>query len=176
MRVINDGCKFIPTRGLDHTDLDGDSQQRSQGEQLFDLFLPAEADTCPHATVRNRPDGHITGDLFEEVKPGSIEDHVLTSCADLVRNCVIVGHYKPGIVLFVEPVTAKDSPEDEGRFKTAILNRISAFNARLILHERIESALQIVSVPLPRTREKGNIRRKDEHSVALKEIYASFQI
>jgi hypothetical protein len=90
-----------------------------------------------------------------------------------------VGHYKPGIVLFVEPVTATDSPEDERRFKMAILNRISAFNARLILRERIESALQIVSVPagsLPRTRvrfaiisssgpiysqnmqEKGNIR------------------
>jgi hypothetical protein len=71
MRVLNGvNCKFIPTRGLDHTDLDADSEQRSQGGRLFDLFLPAEADNCPHPSIRNRPDGHITGDLFEEVKPG----------------------------------------------------------------------------------------------------------
>ncbi|KAF7332970.1 Acetyl-CoA synthetase-like protein [Mycena venus] len=205
MRVVNDGCKFIPTRGLDQNDLDADSQQRSQGGQLYDLFLPANADTCPHASVRNRPNGHITGDLFEEVKPGlycfrgrnddwirtgkyfafcdtkSIEDHVLTSCADLVRNCVIVGHYKPIIVLFVESVQPITSPADEAKFKAAILDRIAAFNTRLIFHERIEREAQIVCAPagsLPRTREKGNIRRKaveDEHSMRLKEIYAGFE-
>ena len=38
--------------------------------QLFDLFLPLSALNCPHPAVRNRPDGHVTGDLFEEVKPG----------------------------------------------------------------------------------------------------------
>ena len=43
----------------------GDSQT-----QLYDLFLPLTALNCPHPSVRNRPDGHITGDLFEEVKPG----------------------------------------------------------------------------------------------------------
>ncbi|KAF7368498.1 Acetyl-CoA synthetase-like protein [Mycena venus] len=207
MRLI-DGLdyKFIPTKGLDQKDLDGDSQNRVQGGQLFDLFLPADADNCPHSSVRNRPDGHITGDLFEEVKPGlycfrgrnddwirtgkhfafcdtkSIEDHVLTSCADLVRNCVVVGHYKPAVVLFVEPTEPSNSPEDETLLKTAILDRISAFNARLIVHERINSAAQIVSVPsgsLPRTTEKGNIRRKaveDEHSAVLKEIYTNFEV
>jgi hypothetical protein len=71
MRLIEGlDYKFIPTKGLDHTDLDRDSEQRVQGGQLFDLFLPAEADNCPHHSIRNRPDGHITGDLFEEVKPG----------------------------------------------------------------------------------------------------------
>jgi hypothetical protein len=71
MRVIKGiNCKFIPTKGLDHTLLDGDSEKRAQGGQLFDLFIPAEADNCPHTSIRNRPDGHITGDLFEEVKPG----------------------------------------------------------------------------------------------------------
>jgi hypothetical protein len=43
----------------------GDSQT-----QLCDLFLPLTALNCPHKSVRNRADGHITGDLFEEVKPG----------------------------------------------------------------------------------------------------------
>ncbi|KIP05680.1 hypothetical protein PHLGIDRAFT_119584 [Phlebiopsis gigantea 11061_1 CR5-6] len=38
--------------------------------QLFDLFLPLSARNCPHPSVRNRPDGHVTGDLFEEVRPG----------------------------------------------------------------------------------------------------------
>jgi hypothetical protein len=39
-------------------------------KELYDLFVPLTALNCPHASVRNRPDGHITGDLFEEVKPG----------------------------------------------------------------------------------------------------------
>ncbi|KAJ7846028.1 acetyl-CoA synthetase-like protein [Mycena olivaceomarginata] len=205
MRVIEGiDVKFIPTRGLDHAHLDGDSEQRTQGGKLFDLFFPVESDNCPHASIRNRPDGHITGDLFEEVKPGvycfrgrnddwirtgkhlsfcdtkSIEDHVLTSCADLVENCVVVGHYKPAVILFVEPIQPIDSASAEGVLKTAILQRIADFNSRLIPHERINSALQIVSVragSLPRTTEKGNIRRKaaeDEHSTILKEIYDNY--
>ncbi|KAK7052664.1 acetyl-CoA synthetase-like protein [Favolaschia claudopus] len=207
MRLIEGlDYKFIPTRGLEASDLDRDSEHRVQGGQLFDLFLPAEADNCPHESVRNRPDGHITGDLFEEVKPGlycfrgrnddwirtgkhfsfcdtkSIEDHVLTSCADLVRNCVVVGHYKPGVVLFVEPTKDINSPEDEAALKSAILERISAFSARLIIHERVNTLSQIVSVPsgsLPRTTEKGNIRRKaveEDHSAILDEIYAGLEI
>ncbi|KAJ7907208.1 hypothetical protein B0H13DRAFT_1879813 [Mycena leptocephala] len=207
MRVIKGiDCKFIPTKGLDHTHLDGDAEQRAQGGQLFDLFVPAEADNCPHPSVRNRPDGHITGDLFEETQPGlycfrgrnddwirtgkyfsfcdtkSIEDHVLFSCADLVQNCVIVGHYKPGVVLFVEPIQPVNFPEDEGVLKAVIIDRIAGFNSRLIVHERIESTLQIVPVKsgsLPRTTEKGNIRRKaveDEHSIILKEIYTHLEV
>ncbi|KAF8191520.1 acetyl-CoA synthetase-like protein [Mycena galopus ATCC 62051] len=207
MRLIEGlDYKFIPSKGVDSTHLDGDSEQRVQGGQLFDLFLPAEANNCPHPSVRNRPDGHITGDLFEEVKPGlycfrgrsddwiktgkhlafcdtkSIEDHVLTSCADLVRNCVVVGHYKPAVVLFVEPVEKINSSGDDDLLKTAIWDRISAFNARLVVHERIHSVSQIVSVPsgsLPRTTEKGNIRRKgveDEHADVLKNIYANMEV
>lgn len=38
--------------------------------QLFDLSIPLTGPNCPHASVRNRTDGHVTGDLFEEVKPG----------------------------------------------------------------------------------------------------------
>ncbi|KAG6906981.1 hypothetical protein DXG01_011121 [Tephrocybe rancida] len=38
--------------------------------KLFDVFVPADAPNCPHSSIRNRPNGHVTGDLFEEVKPG----------------------------------------------------------------------------------------------------------
>ncbi|KAJ6620659.1 hypothetical protein B0H10DRAFT_2163492 [Mycena sp. CBHHK59/15] len=143
MRVIEGvQCEFIPTRGLDQSYLDGDAEQRAQCGQLFDLFLPAEADNCPHPSRRNRPDGHITGDLFEEVEPGfycfrgrnddwirtgkhlcfcdtkSIEDNVLTTCVDLVQNCVVVGHYRPAVVLFVEPIQPITNSEDDVVLKT----------------------------------------------------------
>lgn len=97
-----------------------------------------------------------------------------------MQNCVVVGHYKPGIVLLVEPSSA--DPTDEAvisDLKEKILERHSSFNARLFIHERINGGHQIVIVPrgtLPRTmvssiesivnhvflhfrpQEKGNIR------------------
>ncbi|KAJ6629584.1 acetyl-CoA synthetase-like protein [Mycena sp. CBHHK59/15] len=202
MRVI-DGvqCTFIPARGLGSSDLDGDSETRSQGGQLFDLFVPPEADNCPHPSIRNRPDGHITGDLFEEIQPGffcfrgrnddwirtgkhlsfcdtkSIEDNVLTTCADLVQNCVVVGHYKPAIVLFVEPIQPITSAEDDNLLKEAILNRTRAFTDRLFIHEKVTSLSQIVSVPsgsLPRTTVRSSLPRKaveEDHAAALQGIY-----
>ncbi|KAJ7509711.1 acetyl-CoA synthetase-like protein [Mycena galericulata] len=207
MRVLEGiNCKFIPTRGLDQTDLDGDAEQRAQGGQLFDLFIPAEADNCPHPSIRNRPDGHITGDLFEEVQPGlycfrgrnddwirtgkdlcfcdtkSIEDNVLATCADLVQNCVVAGHYKPAVVLFVEPIRPIKSPNDDVLLKDDILERTRAFTSRLFEHEQVKSSLQIVSVEsgsLPRTSEKGNIRRKaveDDHATELAEIYLKLKV
>ncbi|KAJ7763650.1 acetyl-CoA synthetase-like protein [Mycena maculata] len=207
MRVLEGiNCKFIPTRGLDRTDLDGDAEQRSQGGQLFDLFLPAEADNCPHPSIRNRPDGHITGDLFEEVQPGlycfrgrnddwirtgkdlcfcdtkSIEDNVLATCADLVQNCAVVGHYKPAVVLFVEPIRLSNVPEDDVMLREEILGRTRTFTDRLFEHEQINSLVQIVSVKsgsLPRTSEKGNIRRKaveDDHAAELEEIYHQLKV
>lgn len=63
-------CQLIPTSGVNKFELDGDSEKRSGTGQLFDCFLPADADNCPHPSIRNRPDGHITGDLFEETVPG----------------------------------------------------------------------------------------------------------
>ncbi|KAJ7097225.1 acetyl-CoA synthetase-like protein [Mycena belliarum] len=198
-------CKFIPVSGMDRTDLDGDSEKRSKGGQLFDLFVPAEADNCPHPSVRNRPDGHITGDLFEEAGPGlyyfrgrnddwirtgkhlvfcdtkSIEDNVLATCADLIHNTVVVGHYKPVIVLFVEPLQPITSLEEENTLKATILKRTGDFNSRLFVHEQINSPDQIFPLPigsLSRTTEKGNIRRKaveDEYAASLDEIYSKFR-
>lgn len=37
--------------------------------KLFDIFIPGDAPNCPHMSYRNRPDGHVSGDLFEETEP-----------------------------------------------------------------------------------------------------------
>lgn len=71
MRPVKDAeCQFIPAEALTIGDLDGDAQQRSRGGQIYDMFIPDTSDNCPHPSIRNRPNGHITGDLFEQVQPG----------------------------------------------------------------------------------------------------------
>ncbi|KAF9477030.1 acetyl-CoA synthetase-like protein [Pholiota conissans] len=199
--------KLIPATSSKKEVLDGDAASRLQGGKLFDLFVPADAPNCPHPTIRNRPDGHITGDLFEETAPGmyafrgrnddwirtgkhysfcdtkSIEDNILHVCSDLVGNCVVAGHYKPGIVLFVEPLFVDPSDNDAVVIlKEQILERHAPFNTNAFIHERLQSKLQIVVVhrgTLPRTTEKGNIRRKaaeDEHAEILDTIYAQLKV
>ncbi|KAJ7611711.1 acetyl-CoA synthetase-like protein [Roridomyces roridus] len=184
-------CEFIPN----------DNSEPDKGT-LYDVFLPAHSSNCPHPSFRNRENGHYTGDLFEQVKPGryifrgrnddwirtgpslsfcdtkAIEDNVLQVSSQLVSNCTAVGHYKPGVVLFVEPVTPVTPGSDkEMVLKKEIIALTAPFNARLFLHERITDPGRIVVVPqgkLARTKEKGNIRRKaveDEFSDILQEIY-----
>ncbi|KAF8194081.1 acetyl-CoA synthetase-like protein [Pholiota molesta] len=208
MHIIKDvDAKLIPATSSKKEDLDGDAASRLQGGNLFDLFIPADAANCPHPSIRNRPDGHITGDLFEETSPGmyafrgrnddwirtgkhlsfcdtkSIEDNILHVCADLVGNCVVAGHYKPGIVLFVEPLSVDPSDGSAVEIlKEQILARHAPFNASAFIHERLLFKVQIVAVPrgtLPRTTEKGNIRRKaaeDEHAEILETIYAQLKV
>jgi len=61
--------ELIPTSGVSKSELDGDSEKRVGSGKLYDCFIPSKSDNCPHPLIRNRPDGHITGDLFEEVSP-----------------------------------------------------------------------------------------------------------
>lgn len=194
MRLIEGmNCRLLPRRTL--TSLNTDEGE-SHDEHLFDFFVPEDAGNCLHSSVRNRPNGHITGDLFEETRPGyyafrgrsddwirsgngrlgfcdtkSIEDNVKLTCSDLVQNCVVVGNAKP-VVLFVEPTASfADSVDKPTELKVEILKRLEGFQATLFAHERIEGPSRVVIVPpgsLSRTREKGNIRRK-----AVEEDYAS---
>ncbi|KAJ7575415.1 hypothetical protein C8J56DRAFT_1063654 [Mycena floridula] len=132
---------MIPAGTMQQKDLDGDNT----------------ADQCPHEWVRNRSNGYVTGDLFEEVKPGlyayrgrnddwiktgrdhffcdtkTFEDNVLRVCQDLIRNCVVVGNYKPVVVLLVEPVDVSFNYEiSSDALKAVILQRITLpFNERL---------------------------------------------
>ncbi|KAG6879216.1 hypothetical protein C0992_004358 [Termitomyces sp. T32_za158] len=39
-------------------------------KKLYDVFVPGDAPNCPHVSYRNRSDGHVSGDLFEETEPG----------------------------------------------------------------------------------------------------------
>jgi hypothetical protein len=72
-----------------------------------------------------------------------------------VGNCVVAGHYKPAIVLFVEPLSVDPSHGNAvGILKEQILARHAPFNASAFIHERLQSKVQIVAVPrgtLPRT-------------------------
>ncbi|KAJ7573866.1 acetyl-CoA synthetase-like protein [Mycena floridula] len=202
MRLVAPQAKFIPASVMDKNELDGDTINRFQGGQLYDLFLPDTAPQCPHPWIRNRPDGHITGDLFEEVKPGlyafrgrnddwirtgkyqsfcdtkAIEDNVMRVCSDIITNCVIVGHYKPAVVLFVEPLGSFNYETGSDDLKRQILERTLPFNQRLLPHEQIMDPLVIVIVrpsSLPRTVEKGNIRRRaaeEEYKEVLENIYS----
>lgn len=63
-------CSFIPAGDVGKADLDSDSQKRTAGGQLYDFFVPSSQPNCPHPSVMSRPDGHITGDIFEETRPG----------------------------------------------------------------------------------------------------------
>ncbi|KAJ7036755.1 acetyl-CoA synthetase-like protein [Mycena alexandri] len=186
MRIIPSvDCEFIPTtQHIDSSELT-EGKAGSEETQLYELFIPAHSRNCPHPSVRNRPpEGHVTGDLFEEVTPGryvfraSIEDNVLSVCSRLVQNCTVVGHNKPHIVLFVEPVVQPISEADVAALRAEILQLTAPFRERLFVHERIAAAEHIVVVPsgsLSRTKEKGNIRRKaveDEFAEVLKSIYA----
>ncbi|KAJ7226281.1 acetyl-CoA synthetase-like protein [Mycena rebaudengoi] len=203
MRVVEDvDCSFIPTSSISLEDLDGDAAARAKGGILHDLFIPASCGNCPHPAVRNRPDGHVTGDLFEEVQPGyyafrgrnddwirtgpgcswscdtkSIEDNIRLTCPDIVGNCTVVGHNRPSVVLFIEAAASDSVVLDANSLKDEVLRRTAAFNAQLFVHERIADTEHIVVVPagtLPRTKEKGNIRRKaveEEYVKVLLNIY-----
>ncbi|KAF9523188.1 hypothetical protein CPB83DRAFT_899005 [Crepidotus variabilis] len=187
------GCSLLPIGFLDNQ-----SERHANRRQLFDLFVPADAANCPHPSACNRLDEHITGDVFEETEPGGsnddwirtgkheafcnarqIENNVLQEAADLVNNCIIVGHHEPGIVLLVEP--AVPNPADENKLKSLILHRHAEFNDSLHVHEKIKSVLQIILVPqgtLPKTMEKGSSRReaaKAQHWEALQEVYTQFK-
>lgn len=66
----------------------------------------------------------------------------------------MVGHYKPAIVLFVEPVKLVDADEPVALLKAQILERTTPFTERLFAHEKIIDPAQIVLIAqgtLPRT-------------------------
>ncbi|KAJ7183460.1 acetyl-CoA synthetase-like protein [Mycena filopes] len=204
MRIIPTvDCEFIPTTAhIDSAELT-EGKPGAADTQLYEFFLPARSRNCPHPSVRNRPpEGHVTGDLFEQVAPGryafrgrnddwirtgkqicfcdtkSIEDNVLSVCSKLVQNCTVVGHNKPHIVLFVEPVVQPTSEPELARLRSQIMELTAPFRERLFVHERLAAPEHIVVVPsgkLSRTKEKGNIRRKaveNEFAEVLASIYA----
>ncbi|KAF9027544.1 acetyl-CoA synthetase-like protein [Hymenopellis radicata] len=180
LRMIpNTSAEMIPS--TDVGDADG-----GLGRHFFELIVhPGNVDS-PHPSLLS-PDGlHHTGDLFEEVEPGlylfrgrsgdwiktlggfcdakSIEDNVRHCCADIVHEVVLVGANRPLPCLFLE--IRAGVPFDTAAAKEAlaqtVIQRTAPFNDRLFPYERVDESVRIhmLSVnSLPRTKEKGNIRR-----------------
>ncbi|KAG6842984.1 hypothetical protein H0H93_002659, partial [Arthromyces matolae] len=67
--------------------------------------------------------------------------------------------------------------DDYEQLKVTIIKRMEPFNKGQFAHERIDSPLRVVVVEpgrLPRTKEKGNVRRKaveETYAEELHEIY-----
>ena len=171
---------FVP---VDGESADVEANYANANAQLLELIIHAESPDCPDRSLRHADGNYHTGDLFLEVAPGrfvyrgrnddwiksenslrcdtkAIEDHVLSTCADLVAACIVTGNGRPSPALFVEPA---DPGADGEKLKRAIVRRIRPFHDRRYMHERIMSAKFVVVVPagtLPRTATKGNIRRR----------------
>ncbi|KAJ7483260.1 putative amp-CoA ligase [Mycena latifolia] len=170
-----------------------DDSNGPDAPRLLEVVLPPGQNDSPHPSLFGQDNLYHTGDLFEEVEPGlyafrgrsgdwlktlggfcdtkSIEDNIRKTCADLVHDAVVLGTNRPCPVLFVE--TLIDSSNDSQNLKLAneIIQRTAAFNQRLFLYERIENPKHIKILSkgtLPRTKEKGNIRRN-----ATEQMYAS---
>ncbi|KAJ7717991.1 putative amp-CoA ligase [Mycena metata] len=160
--------------------------------ELWEMVLPPDAPDSPHPSLFSADGLYHTKDLFEEVKPGlyrfrgrqgdmlktvhgfcdtkAVEDNVRTTCGDLVHEVVVVGTNCRRILLFVEVDTTS---EENGHLATEIIRRIRPFNERLFHHERIADPRQIRTFPpgtLPRTKEKGNIRRNATELLFAQEI------
>ncbi|KAF5356475.1 hypothetical protein D9757_012473 [Collybiopsis confluens] len=178
-----------PLEGLSYAFLPiaSDSNNGHQSTaRLLEFVVLSDSGDCPDVSLR-QADGHFhTGDLFQEVAPGSyifvgrdddwiktenslrcdtksIEDNARAMCGPLLSECIAVGTGRPSPVLFVET----DSDMDHSRLKKEIFRKIRHFHSRRYLHESIHSAKMIVIVPkgtLPRTATKGNIRRKEVES------------
>ncbi|KAI0080254.1 acetyl-CoA synthetase-like protein [Panus rudis PR-1116 ss-1] len=161
---------------------ESESPNQNVNARMLELVILSDSKDCPDRSLRSS-DGHYhTGDLFIEVAPGryvsrgrnddwiksenslrcdtkAIEDHVRTTCGDLIADCIVVGNGRPSPALFVEPKAGTD----EDKLKKEIIRRTRHFHSRRYLHERITSPKFIIVAPagsLPRTASKGNIRRR----------------
>ncbi|KAJ7124440.1 hypothetical protein C8R44DRAFT_620253 [Mycena epipterygia] len=146
-------------------------------EQLFKLAILPTSVNIPHASLCSAEGKFYTGDLFTQNDDGTwahrgrdgdwikignaclvdtkqanfmtIEEHLRTTCSDLIKELVVVGTNRPAIALLAEPAQA-DSGES---VKAAIVQRMTPFDQRRFSWERL-SAKKIVFVPrgaLPRT-------------------------
>ncbi|KAF5966489.1 4-hydroxybenzoate benzoate ligase [Fusarium coicis] len=188
------GCEFIPL-----------GEGSSSTDQLLELVIPADADDCPHPQLRNKDDGIFhTGDLFQRVADdqylykgrvddrikmqmslvcdaGSLEAEAMQVCqADLISAVSVIGYGRPSPAIIVEPKNGEILQSGDvnlAKFKDEVLYRISPFQERKYLHERIDDPRLVFVVPqgtLPRTA-KGNIMRKAVEEMFFDELEKTFR-
>ncbi|KAI8976643.1 acetyl-CoA synthetase-like protein [Trametes punicea] len=187
-----------PVRGANPAFLPYKDKDTGSAElDLYEVVVPATADDCPPPPLIGEDGYYHTNDIFEKVGDGwvyrgragdwikvlggfvdtkSIEDNVRKTCADLVHDAVVVGSGRTAACLVVE--SARDGLSEEQRREVArtISARTADFNKRLFPHERIEDPKRILVVDkgtLPRTKEKGNVRRGATEELLSKEIDAA---
>ncbi|KAL3601743.1 hypothetical protein FPOAC2_06017 [Fusarium poae] len=172
------GCQFIPLGGS------------ASSPQLLELLVRAEADDCPHPSLRDKMDGMFhTGDLFEQVDAdqyvykgrvddrikmqlalvcdaGSLESEAMQVCeADLISAVSVIGYGRPSPAMVVEAKNDDILHVDKDEllaFKQHIVQRIAPFHQRKYFHERIDD-VRLVFVAAKGTlprTAKGNIMRK----------------
>lgn len=163
-------------------DVSADIIPAAQG-QLLEVVVHAGNSESPHPSLCS-PDGLFhTGDLFEEIEPGgylyrgrsgdwiktlggfcdanAMEDEIRRCCGDIIYDVVIVGSSRPDPCMFAEVRSEIDATKEEELIQT-IIERMAPYNERLFPYERIDDAKRIrllAQGTLPRTKEKGNIRR-----------------
>ncbi|KAJ3989999.1 hypothetical protein F5890DRAFT_1569987 [Lentinula detonsa] len=189
-----------PLQGLSYAfvPITSTADEHQSTARLLEFVVLSDSGDCPDVSLR-QSDGHFhTGDLFQEVGPGSyifagrdddwiktenslrcdtksIEDNARAMCGTLISECIAVGTGRPFPALFVEA----GSELDEVKLKKEIFRKIRHFHSRRYIHESIVSSKMIIVVPkgtLPRTASKGNIRRKaveEAYKSRLDELYAS---
>ncbi|KAF4943399.1 hypothetical protein FGADI_13442 [Fusarium gaditjirri] len=179
------GCEFVPLGG-----------GSSSSDQLLELVIPADADDCPHSSLRNKEDGKFhTGDLFQRVgmnqyaykgrvddrikmqlslvcDAGSLEAEAMQACeADLISAVSVIGSGRPSPAIIVEPkdeTTLRSGHEKLLDFKKEVLRRISPFHARKYLHERIDDPRLVFVVP------QGTLPRTAKGSIIRKAVEDMF--
>ncbi|KAH7240027.1 uncharacterized protein BKA55DRAFT_576909 [Fusarium redolens] len=188
------GCEFIPLGG-----------GSSSSDQLLELVIPADADDCPHPSLRNNEDGKFhTGDLFQRVDAdkymyrgrvddrikmqlslvcdaGSLEAEAMQVCeADIISAVSVIGSGRPSPAIVVEPKNDEMLQSGDGKlldFKKEILRRISPFHGRKYLHERIDDPRLVFVVPQGRLPRtaKGNIMRKAVENMFFDELEKTYE-
>ncbi|KAM0411164.1 hypothetical protein ACHAPD_010993 [Fusarium lateritium] len=172
------GCQFIPL------------SESTSSPQLFELLVPAEADDCPHPSLRNKDDGMFhTGDIFEQVDAnqyvykgriddrikmqlalvcdaGSLELEAMQECeSGLISAVSVIGYGRPSPAMVVEAKNDDILQAGDDRllaFKQQIVQRIAPFHQRKYIHERIDD-VRLIFVAAKGTlprTAKGNIMRK----------------
>ncbi|KAI0312670.1 acetyl-CoA synthetase-like protein [Amylostereum chailletii] len=155
---------------------------RGDGRQLFEIVVRPSAPDCPPEPLRGVDGNYHSDDLTDGCTVGgragdwiklhlgfcdtkNIEDNVRKTCTDLVHDVVVIGTHRPAPCL-VRQLVAQE-----------IVARTLAFNERQFAHERIQDPKKVFMVDqgtLPRTNEKGKVRRLATEEMFSKKLDDTF--
>ncbi|KAJ4128895.1 hypothetical protein NW768_007417 [Fusarium equiseti] len=191
--LAESGCEFIAF---------GEALPGS--DQLFQLIIPADADDCPHPSLRNKLDGKFhTGDVFHRVgndqyvykgrvddtikmqlgqacDAGSLEAGVMQTCEnDLISAVSVIGsgRLSPAMVVEAKDDLILEAGEDKLlALKNQIIFRTALFQKQKYAHVWISDP-RLVFVVAKSTlprTPKGNVMRKAVEKLFAKDLDECF--